>query len=246
MASIKVFPDLSVQTQAAIHLFISLAKDSILKRGAFSVALSGGGTPKKLYAGLTDPELQGQLAWSDIHLFFGDERHVPPDHPDSNFRMVQKTLLSRITIPESNVHRVMAELDPRIAAFNYEEMLRGFFDFSWPRFDLVLLGMGEDGHTASLFPGTAGSNEEQRWFIANYVPKQGAWRLTLSKNAINAARNIVVLVSGRSKAEKLSEVLLAESPVEENPIQMISPRDGEMLWLLDREAASQLPNGLII
>jgi 6-phosphogluconolactonase len=246
MSSIQVFPDSNTQTKAAIDLFITSAQAAIEERGVFSTALSGGSTPRKLYAGLADPERQDDLDWRNIHLFFGDERHVPPDHPDSNFLMVHEVLLSKVCIPDANIHRVKAELDPRLAAFNYEEELRGFFASEWPRFDLVLLGMGEDGHTASLFPGTAGINEEQRWFIANHVPKQGAYRLTLSKNAINAARKIVVLVSGRSKAKKLTEVLQAKSPADENPILLIAPRDGEMLWLLEREAANQLPDGLII
>ena len=180
------------------------------------------------------------LSWSDLHLFFGDERHVPPDHPDSNFLMAHEALLSKASIPDGNIHRVKAELDPRLAAFNYEDELRGFFASEWPRFDLVLLGMGEDGHTASLFPGTAGLNEEQRWFIANYVPNLGEWRLTLTKNAINAARKIVVLVSGQSKAEMVFEVLSKNASQEQKPIQMISPVDGEMLWLIDRRAASLL------
>lgn len=241
MASIQIFPDLSSLTQWVIELFISYAHQSISQRGLFSAALSGGSTPRNLYAGLGVPGRQESLPWTDIHLFFGDERHVPPDHPDSNFLMVQEALLSEVTIPESNVHRVKAELDPRIAAFSYEEELRRFFEGDWPRFDLVLLGMGEDGHTASLFPGTAGLNEEQCWFIANELPEKSAWRLTLSKNAINAARKIIVLVSGHSKAEMVSEVLGEESAQEQKPIQMISPTDGEMLWLLDREAASLLP-----
>ena len=206
----------------------------------FSTALSGGGTPRKLYAGLAHPERQDDLDWLNTHLFFGDERHVPPDHPDSNFLMVQTALLSKVPIPDANIHRVKAELDPRMAAFSYEEDLQGFFGSEWPHFDLVLLGMGEDGHTASLFPGTAGVNEEQRWFIANYVPNLGEWRLTLTKNAINAARKIIVLVSGQSKAEIISEVLSENTFQEQKPVQMISAEDGELLWLLDREAASLL------
>jgi len=241
MSSIQVFPDSNTQTKAAIELFVTSARAAIEQRGTFSIALSGGSTPRKLYTGLADPERQDDLDWQKIHLFFGDERHVPPDHPDSNFLMVHEALLSKISIPDANIHRVKAELDPRLAAFNYEEELRGFFEGQWPRFDLVLLGMGEDGHTASLFPGTAGINEEHRWFIANDVPKLGAYRLTLSKNAINAARKIVVLVSGRSKAEMVSVVLSENSSQVQKPIQMILPEDGEMLWLLDRESASLLP-----
>jgi 6-phosphogluconolactonase len=252
MAAIQVFPDKSALSAEAVVRFVSLAQQSILKRGSFSVALSGGSTPKALYEELGAPEQQNRLKWHKIHLFFGDERNVPPDEPGSNFRMVQEALLSKVSVPEANIHRVKAELDAKLAAFSYEEELRAFFDGPWPRFDLILLGMGEDGHTASLFPKTAGLNEEQRWFIPNHVPQQNAWRLTLTKNAINAARAIIVLVQGKSKADMLAEVLpegLAEEVVNDptrdlKPIQLIAPTDGEMIWLLDQEAASQLPSGL--
>lgn len=239
--SIQVFTDKASLTGAAVDLFISLAQRSILERGAFSVALSGGSTPKALYTRLADPGLQDQLAWADIHLFFGDERYVLPDHPESNFRMVKEALLSRVEIPGENIHRVKTEMDVRLAAFDYEEQLRAHFSDPWPRFDLVLLGMGADGHTASLFPDTAGLNEEHRWFIANQVPAQDAWRLTLTKNALNAGRQIVVLVSGLSKADMLSEVLTGPKEPMHKPVQLISPVQGEMTWLIDRDAASQLP-----
>jgi 6-phosphogluconolactonase len=242
MTSIQVFLDTSAQTKAAIDLFITSARSAIEERGVFSVALSGGNTPKKLYAGLAEPDRQVEVDWANIHLFFGDERHVPPDHPDSNFLMVQNTLCDKVSIPIENVHRVKTEMEPRMAAFNYEDDLRAFFSDEWPHFDLVLLGMGDDGHTASLFPGTVGLNEEQRWFIANPVPSQGGWRLTLTKHAINAARMVVVLVSGGSKAEMLHEVMAGTYDPLNKPIQLISPSAGEMIWLLDRAAASLLPD----
>jgi 6-phosphogluconolactonase len=242
MTSIQVFLDKSAQTKAAIDLFIASAGSAIEERGVFSVALSGGSTPEMLYAGLAEPDRQAGIDWANIHLFFGDERHVPPDHPDSNFLRVKQILLDEVSIPTENVHRVKAEMEPRMAAFSYEDELRAFFCDEWPRFDLVLLGMGHDGHTASLFPKTAGINEEQRWFIANQVPSQGGWRLTLTKHAINAARKIVVLVSGDSKAEMLAEVLTGVSDPLLKPIQLISPKAGEMIWLLDRAAASRLPD----
>lgn len=250
MVSIQVFPDKSALSAEAVERFISLSHESILRSELFSVALSGGSTPRVLYEELAAPELQNRLDWNQIHLFFGDERNVPPDDPGSNFRMVQEALLSKVTIPEANIHRVKAELDAKLAAFSYEEELRAFFTGPWPRFDLVLLGMGVDGHTASLFPKTAGLNEEQRWFMANNVPQQSVWRLTLTKNAINAARAIIVLVQGKSKADMLAEVFaeglaeeLANDPTRDlKPIQLIAPTDGEMIWLLDQEAASQLPD----
>jgi len=242
MTSIQVFPDTSAQTKAAIDLFYTSARSAIEERGVFSVALSGGSTPKMLYAGLAEPDRQEGVNWANIHLFFGDERHVPPDHPDSNFLMVNTTLFEKVSIPAENVHRVKTEMEPRMATFSYEDELRAFFSDEWPRFDLVLLGMGNDGHTASLFPKTAGLNEEQRWFIANPLPSQGGWRLTLTKHAINAARKVVVLVSGGSKAEMVSEVLTGSYDPLHKPIQLISPTAGEMIWLLDRAAASRLPD----
>ena len=245
MASIQVYPDLKAQTRAAVDLFVNLAQESVNIRGSFSAALSGGSTPRMLYTSLAEPANRDSAPWGNIHLFFGDERHVPQDHPDSNFRMVHETLLSKLPIPEGNVHRVKTALDPRLAAFNYEEDLRAHFETPWPRFDLVLLGMGTDGHTASLFPKTAALNEEQRWFVANFAPDQQAWRLTLTKQAINAARKIVVLVSGQSKASMLSEVLTGEYDPGHKPVQLISPVDGEMIWLIDQDAASLLPAELI-
>jgi len=242
MANIQVYADQTALAGAAVDLFMATAQESLQARGTFSVALSGGSTPKQMYAGLAAPELQEKLPWQQVHLFFGDERHVLPDHPDSNYRMVAEALISKVPLPAENVHRVKTEMDARLAAFDYEEVLRGFFDSPWPKFDLLLLGMGADGHTASLFPNTAGLNEEQRWFIANSVPSKDAWRLTLTKNAINAARKIAVLISGKSKAEMLAKVLTGPADPWQRPIQMISPVDGELLWLLDQEAASGLPD----
>lgn len=244
MKAIKIFPDLQSWTNEAAATFLHIARESLKKRGVFSAALSGGGTPKPVYHQIGFAGNSTQLPWSDIHLFWGDERHVPPEHDDSNFKMVKEQLLDQISIPEGNVHRVPAEMDARMAAFSYEEVLRGFFEKEQPQFDLVFLGLGEDGHTASLFPHSAGLNEEQRWFIANFSPIKEEWRLTLSKNAINAARHIVVLVRGRSKAKMVADVLTGPIEPEEKPIQLISPVDGNMIWILDREAASLLPDGI--
>jgi 6-phosphogluconolactonase len=237
---IRVFPNLEDLCQAGADLFTALAKESIRERGRFSAVLSGGSTPKPLYQALASPERQEQLDWRKIHLFWGDERCVPAEHPDSNYRMVRENMLQYISMPDENVHRVPAEMDPRMAAFSYEEILRGFFPGHWPRFDMVLLGMGEDGHTASLFPHSAGLNEEDRWFIANYAPERDAWRLTLTKNAINAAKNIAVLVSGGSKADMLFDVLEGDYEPDEKPIQLISPEKGRMVWFVDQAASDNL------
>ena len=244
MNAIKIFPDLPSWTREAAVTFHHIARESLEKRGIFSAALSGGGTPKPVYREIGTSGNQVPLRWSNIHLFWGDERHVPPGHADSNYKMVKAQLLDHISIPSGNVHRVPAEMEARMAAFSYEEVLRGFFDGEQPRFDLVFLGMGDDGHTASLFPHSAGLNEEDRWFIANFSPTKEEWRLTLTKNAINKARNIVVMVRGHSKAKMVADVLTGPINPEEKPIQLISPVDGNMIWILDREAASLLPDGI--
>lgn len=235
-----MFSDTKLLTKAALEAFIHLAAESIEEQGLFTVALSGGSTPEPLYAALGSAENIARVDWKRVHLFWGDERHVPHDHPDSNFGIVQRVLLRKIPIPESNVHRVPAELNIHEAAAKYEAELREFFVGPWPRFNLVLLGMGEDGHTASLFPYSVGLHEEQRWFIANFAPKQETWRLTLTKNAINAARHILVLVSGEPKAEMLAEVFNGPYEPESKPIQYISPADGDMHWFLDAEASNKL------
>lgn len=244
MKVIKILPDQQSWVREAAATFFHIARELLEKRGVFVVALSGGGTPKPVYREIGIAGDAKQLPWSNIHLFWGDERHVPPAHDESNFKMVKEQLLGQISIPEGNVHRVPAEMEVRMAAFSYEEVLRGFFETEQPQFDLVFLGMGEDGHTASLFPHSAGLNEEQRWFIANYSAKKEEWRLTLTKNAINAARNILVLVRGRSKAKMVAEALTGPIDNEEKPIQLISPVEGNMIWILDREAAHLLPDGI--
>jgi len=245
MAQLKIFSSTQTLESAVVKLFIDLARQAIDDKGQFTVALSGGSTPQAIYEDLGKPEHQHELNWAKIHLFWGDERHVPPNHPESNYRMVDDALLRHITIPGENIHRVSAEMDVQAAATAYEQDLRQFFDRNWPQFDLVLLGMGTDGHTASLFPGSAGLKEEKRWFIANQVPELRKWRLTLTKHAINTAKYVIVLVQGASKADMLVEVLAGAYSPEEKPIQLISPIDGEMIWMVDEQAANALPDDLI-
>ena len=241
MPEVKIYQDATHLTQAAVEQFVQLAQDSINERGEFTVALSGGSTPKPIYLELGKPKYQTLLDWKHIHLFWGDERHVLATHPDSNFRMVQEQLLMNVPIPEENIHRVPAELEIQAAAVKYEAELKSYFSGELPRFDLIFLGMGEDGHTASLFPCSAGLDEEVRWFIANFAPKEETWRLTLTKQAINAARNILVVVQGASKAGMLADVLTGPDDPEVKPIQLIEPKDGKMIWLIDEASASDLP-----
>jgi 6-phosphogluconolactonase len=237
---IKIFSTREYLNQAVAEYFIKVARTSIQDRGIFSAALSGGSTPEPVYRTLGSLEKEKQLDWDNIHFFWGDERCVPPDHPDSNYRMVREALLEHIRIPEENVHRVLSEYEPHISAQSYEATLRDFFKGDFPQFDLVFLGMGDDGHTASLFPHSAGLKEEDRWFIENYAPAMDTWRLTLTKNAINAARHIAVLVIGESKADMLLDVLEGDHQPGDKPIQLIDPKNGQMVWFLDQAAAKKL------
>lgn len=207
----------------------------------FSVALSGGNTPRRVYELLASDEFKLKVNWQFVHIFFGDERPVPPDDPASNYGMAVTALISRVPIPESNVHPISGSGDPHENARSYERELRTYFTGSpWPRFDLVLLGMGEDGHTASLFPGTAGISEKTGWVVANWVEQLNQFRITLTAPAINSAVQILFLVTGANKASHLAEVL--NGPYRPNflPAQLIKPDDGEMLWMIDQAAAAKL------
>jgi 6-phosphogluconolactonase len=217
---------------------------AVRDRGQFTVALSGGNTPKKLFQLLTDDYYKTRLPWNDIYLFWVDERCVAPTHPESNYGEVERTLLSRVTMPASHVFRMLGEMEPaRDAAKAYENTLRAFFhvDKSLPVFDLILLGMGDDGHTASLFPGTIGLTEKERWVIANHVERLSADRITLTFPLINNARDILVLCQGDSKANTLKEVFRTDISDTRYPIQRIRPTSGSLRWLVDHAAAAKLP-----
>jgi 6-phosphogluconolactonase len=236
---VKIVPDNATLNRTAALEFHRVAEAAVGDRGRFSVALSGGNTPRGVYSLLA--EEHKELPWDKVHIFFGDERHVPPDDPDSNFRMASESLLTRVPIPEKNIHRILAEMDAIPAAQNYEAQLREFFHLAtseWPRFDLVLLGLGDDGHTASLFPGTAALNESSRTVAANWVEKLQTFRITLTFPVLNHAADVVFLVSGESKAEIVSEVL---RPGEKKyPSQGVQPENGRLLWLMDHDAARLL------
>jgi 6-phosphogluconolactonase len=226
--------------EAAATEFVNLASQAVQNSGRFTVALSGGSTPKSLYALLASGSIPN-IPWENIFVFFGDERFVPPDHPDSNYRMVRETgLFSKI--PEGNVFRVHTEdKDANTAARDYEQALRKFFGLrpgEFPRFDLVLLGLGPDGHTASLFPGTAALNEQSSLVVANWVDKFQTYRLTFTLPVLNRAASVMFLVSGAEKADIVREVL--ENKNANLPSQKVRPADGRLLWLLDRAAGSRL------
>jgi 6-phosphogluconolactonase len=205
------------------------------------VALSGGSTPKVIYELLATPAWSQKNDWKKIHFFWGDERGVPADHPDSNYRMTKQALLSKIPVPEGNVHRVQTELGAEKAAEAYEKTLREFFPGEpWPPIDLMLLGLGENGHTASLFPHIKMLHEQKKWVAAEYIEEVKMDRISMTAPAINYARKTVFLISGKSKAEVVHDVLRGKHQPEQLPSQLIHPTNGPYLWLLDRDAAAQV------
>jgi 6-phosphogluconolactonase len=228
---------------AAADEVIRTANEAIAQRGRFSIALSGGSTPRSLYT-LIAATAGASLAWDHMFFFWGDERPVPPDHPDSNYRMANETLLSKVPVPSANIFRIPGENpDPSAAAEAYEKTLRKFFALAsgeFPRFDLILLGMGPDGHTASLFPETAALAEKSRLVVATWVEKLKTRRITLTLPVLNAARAVLFLVSGTDKAAVLKEVLEGNAPGERYPSRLVQPTDGKLMWFVDRGAASEL------
>ena len=245
--AIRVLPDRGAIARAAAELFTSAAGDARERGGTFSVALAGGSTPRDLYRLLADEgePFRARLPWEALRLFWGDERHVPPDHPDSNYRMARETLLERAPIPAQNVHRIHAEEpDAGRAAGEYEETIAAAFRLApdgLPRFDLILLGLGPEGHTASLFPGSPALHDGEHLVAAPWVEKLGAHRITLTPRALNAAARVVFLVAGEEKAPALREVLAGDASPDLYPARIVRPTDGELLWLLDAEAANLLP-----
>ncbi len=228
---------------AAAEEVVHQANDAVAKRGRFSIALSGGSTPKALY-NLLATNARTTLPWDRMYFFWSDERHVPPTDPDSNYRMANEAMLSKVPVPPANVYRTPSEKpDAASAAEAYEATLRQFFQVKpgeFPRFDLILLGLGPDGHTASLFPGTTGLQEKSRLVIANTVEKLKTDRLSFTYPLINAARCVAFLVSGTDKAAVLRSVLQENVPGEQYPAKLVQPTDGKLIWFLDRAAASEL------
>jgi 6-phosphogluconolactonase len=227
--------------QAAAEEFAELAKKAVQATGQFTVALSGGSTPKGMF-NLLAGEKFASIPWDKIYFFWGDERHVPPDHPDSNYRMAYEALLSKVPVPAENVFRVpTANKDADAAALAYEETLKTFFKLrpgEVPRFDLILLGMGPDGHTASLFPDSAALHEDKRLVVANWVEKFKTHRITFTYPVLNNAACVTFLVAGEDKAPALHEVL--ENKNSGLPAQLVRPENGRLIWLVDRAAASRL------
>lgn len=241
----RVFNDAEALAQGAALEFAKAAKESIAAQGRFAVALSGGSTPKRMFECLADPATRETVDWSRTHLFWGDERSVPPDHPDSNYRMTKQALLIHVPIPEENVHRLEAErVDRDAAARDYERILAsvcgGTLDAAPPVLDLILLGMGGDGHTASLFPHTEALSERKRWVVANHVPQLGTDRVTFSVALINRGARVRFLTAGADKTDRLHEVLEGPREPERLPSQLIEPESGPAIWMVDRAAARKL------
>ena len=247
MAQIEVHPNTAHLNRAAAEHLVRLAQAAAATQGSFAVALSGGSTPTGMYGLLATPEFADRADWPRVHVFWGDERCVPPDHADSNYRMACDSLLRHVPLAEENIHRIPAELEPEQAATRYEEVLRRFFtgdvptraklgEDMGPGLDLVLLGMGEDGHTASLFPASQAIRKEKHWVVADYVAKLAAWRITLTPAVINAAAHVVFLVAGHSKSKMLQQVLKGPYQPDAVPAQAVHPTSGQLLWLVDAEA----------
>jgi 6-phosphogluconolactonase len=246
-ATVRIFETSEDLARAAAEECVRLALEAVKARGGFSIGLAGGSTPKRLYALLaseSDNSLRARFPWQETHFFWGDERHVPPDHADSNYRMAFDTMLSKVPVSPSQLHRIEAETpDAGKAARGYEEDLLQYFRLTrgtWPQFDLALLGLGSDGHTASLFPSTEVLDEMARLAVAVWVPKFQTSRITLTAPLLNHAANVLFLVSGKDKAEALRAVLRGDFQPHRYPAQLIRPEEGNLTWLADRDAASLL------
>lgn len=245
MSEIKIAQDLSELNILAAEKFVSIGNRAIETNGRFTVALAGGSTPKSLYQLLASDAYKNRIDWKQVFFFFGDERPVLPTDADSNFRMATENLLKPLQIAEENIFRWQTEL--KDAAENYEKTIKEFFDLSeteFPRFDLILLGMGDDGHTASLFPFTKALTETSRIAVENWIEKLETNRLTLTFPTINNASNIIFLIIGASKAEVLHEVLEGEFKGEKLPSQNVKPTNGNLFWLIDTDSARFLNNSL--
>jgi 6-phosphogluconolactonase len=237
----KIFPNSNELIQATVEFIIACAQEAIEARNKFHIALSGGSTPKEFHALLAQPEYADQIDWNHVHVYFGDERVVPQNHPDSNYLMARKTLLNHVPIPANNTHPIPIHIDnPQAGAQEYEQLLLKQLPqdrYKRPVFDLVLLGMGPDGHTASLFPGTDILDNISQRVAAVYVPKFESWRISLTFPVLNAARNILMVVSGKEKADVIAAIKDSNTPMGTYPVQKIVPT-GTMYWYLDQDAAS--------
>lgn len=241
-SEIVVVSDLNAVAREAAERWVRLSREAIAARGKFSVALSGGSAPPALFALLASQTYRTQIAWDRAVVLWGDERCVPPEHADSNYRMAHETLLSRVPVAPGNVHRMRGEANPEQAALEYEQTVRREVPprDGLPSIDLNLLGLGPDGHTASLFPGTPPIHERTRLVVANFVPKLNAHRITFTPPLINASAHVMILVAGPEKADALRAVLEGEFKPDVFPAQIVKPAEGTLTWLVDQAAAAHL------
>ena len=244
MPEILIYPDAEALAQAACEQITSVCAGAIAQRQRCSLALCGGSTPRAIYALLAQEPYTTRVDWKRLHVFWGDERLVPPEHPDSNYFLAKEHLLSHLPIPPENIHRMRGELEPAQAASDYALQIQRFFALegdALPVFDLILLGMGEDGHVASLFPGSPALDDLDHWVVSvehDQPPPPLVPRLSLTLPVLNAARNLILVVSGERKAERLHQILAGEAGASQLPVGRLKPEDGRQLWLLDRSAAS--------
>jgi 6-phosphogluconolactonase len=241
MADIRVLKDSPAVAHAAADMIVHAARQSASAGKNYSIVLSGGSTPKLLYQLLAADPYRAQIDWSKIEMYFGDERVVPVDHPDSNFKMANEALLSHVPLKPENVHRMRGEIDPNQAAIEYGQMLKARFGEGGP--DMTLLGMGDDGHTASLFPHTSAVAETHHRCVAHFVEKSTtgrSWRITLTAPFFNRSAQVLFLVTGASKAARLVEVFRGTRDPERLPVQLIQPASGQLIWMLDEAAAANI------
>lgn len=239
---VKVFPNAAALFRAAADEFTKLATDAVRENGRFTVALSGGSTPRSLFS-LLATDYHSVIPWKQVLFFWSDERHVPPDSPESNYKMANDAMLSKVPVPSENVFRIPTEdPDANNAAQAYEEVLKKVFQLApgaFPKFDLIMLGLGPDGHTASLFPGSAGLAETHKLVIANWIEKFNTYRITFTFPVLNNSKCVMFLVSGADKAPMLRDVLEGH-PKPPYPSQLVNPSNGRLLWMVDKAAAADL------
>jgi 6-phosphogluconolactonase len=240
--NINIFKDSTELSLAAAEIFVATSSQAIAQRGQFLVALSGGSTPNRLYQLLASAPFRDQIDWAKVHVFWGDERCVPVDDPGNSYYQARLALLDHVNIPADHVHRVLSDLEPASAALDYARTLKNFSapPLEWPRFDLALLGMGDDGHTASLFPGSQVEVTSPTIAVTANYQDRPANRVSLTPLVFNSTRRLIFLVSGQSKSDTLASIINGEYQPQLYPAQRIQPIDGEILWLVDEAAASKL------
>jgi 6-phosphogluconolactonase len=240
-SQVRVYPTRSAAAHAAAAQFVATAEKAMNARGRFTVALAGGNTPRDVYRLLATEEYASMVDWPNVSVFWGDERCVPFNDPENNASMARETLLNHVPVAPNNIYRIQSQLPPEEAAQNYEQTLRRYFSgrgTNFPNFDLVLLGIGAEGHTASLFPGSPLLNEQERWVGAVYVEKMKSWRISLTPVALNAASKVLFTVIGEEKAQAVKQILTEPKQPNLLPAQVVDPPDGQVLWIFDKPAAS--------